>query len=109
MASYSPGALLTAAALWDEWKDRTTDEQLKSCIMIITEPNKFMAEVHDRMRVLLTEDQFASWLSVEAGTEVLKTMADDYLQRWPVSKRVISSKADADDATLIKPIEILVA
>jgi putative SOS response-associated peptidase YedK len=44
-------------------------------------PNKFMAEVHNRIRVLLTEDPFASWLSVEAGTEVLKTMADDYLQR----------------------------
>ena len=27
------------------------------------------------------------------------------LQRWPVSKRVNSSRADADDATLIEPIE----
>ena len=26
---------------------------LKSCTMIITEPNKFVAEVHDRMPVLL--------------------------------------------------------
>jgi hypothetical protein len=28
---------------------------------------------------------------------------NDYLQRWPVSKRVNSSKADPDDATLIEP------
>ena len=27
-----------------------------------------------------------------------------YLQRWAVSKRVNSSKADKDDATLIEPV-----
>ena len=42
---------LTAAGLWDEWKDRQTGERLKSCTMIITEPNDFAAEIHDRMPV----------------------------------------------------------
>jgi putative SOS response-associated peptidase YedK len=37
---------LTAAGFWDEWKDRTTEEQLKSCTVIITEPNGFVADVH---------------------------------------------------------------
>jgi hypothetical protein len=40
--------------------------------MIITAPNDFVAEVHDRMPVLLTEEQFAPWLSGEAGMEYLK-------------------------------------
>ena len=40
--------ILTAAGLWDEWKDRQTGERLKSCTMIITEPNDFAAEIHDR-------------------------------------------------------------
>jgi len=39
--------LLTAAGLWEEWKDRQTGERLKSCTMIITEPNDFAAEIHD--------------------------------------------------------------
>jgi putative SOS response-associated peptidase YedK len=99
--------LLTAAGLWDEWKDRASGEQIKSCTMIITEPNDFVAEIHDRMPALLTEDQFAPWLSGEAGTEMLKPAPNDYLQRWPVSKRVNSSKADADDATLIDPAEMV--
>ena len=43
--------LLTAAGLWDDWKDRQTGERLKSCTMIITEPNDFAAEIHDRMPV----------------------------------------------------------
>ena len=97
--------LLTAAGLWDEWKDHATGERLKSCTMIITEPNDFAAEIHDRMPAFLTEQQFAPWLSGEAGTEHLKPVPNGYLQRWPVSKRVNSSKADADDQTLIEPVE----
>jgi putative SOS response-associated peptidase YedK len=77
--------------------------------MIITEPNEFVAEVHDRMPVLLTEEQFAPWLSGDSQTEILAPAPNDYLQRWPVSKRVNSSKADADDATLIEPIEVAAA
>jgi putative SOS response-associated peptidase YedK len=100
---------LTAAGLWDEWKDRETGERLKSCTMIITEPNGFAAQIHDRMPAFLTEAQFTPWLSGEAGVEYLKPAPNDYLQRWPVSKRVNSSKADAEDATLIERVELAAA
>ena len=86
-----------------------TGERLKSCTMIVTEPNDFAAEIHDRIPAFLMEDQFAPWLSGEAGVEYLKPAPNDYLQRWPVSKRVNSSKADADDATLIEPVDLLIA
>ena len=94
---------LTVAGLWDEWRDRGTGEPLKSCTMIITESNKFVAEVHDRMPALLAEEDFEPWLSGAAGIGLLKPAAED-LQRWPVSKRVNSSKTPADDPTLIDPI-----
>jgi putative SOS response-associated peptidase YedK len=98
--------ILTAAGLWDEWKNRETGERIKSCTMIVGEPNEFAVDIHDRMPVFLSGDQFAPWLSGEAGAEVLKPAPKDFLQRWPVSKRVNSSKADADDATLIDPVEL---
>ena len=97
---------LTIAGLWDEWRDKASGETLKSCTMIITEPNNFVAEVHDRMPVLLAEKDFEPWLSGEAGLHLLKPAADDVLQRWPVSKRVNSSRASDDDPTLIDRIEI---
>jgi putative SOS response-associated peptidase YedK len=100
---------LTIAGLWDEWTDKETLKRLKSCAMIITEPNKFVAEVHDRMPVLLTEKQFDPWLSGEAGVESLKPAPNDYLQKWPVSKRVNSSRADDDDPTLIDKVELATA
>src|SRR3984893_17030909 len=96
---------LTIAGLWDEWTDKETLKRLKSCTMIITQPNKFVAEVHDRMPVLLTEKQFDPWLTGNAGIEYLKPAPNDFLQKWAVSKRVNSSRADDDDATLIEKVE----
>ena len=72
--------------------------------MIITEPNAFVAEVHDRMPVLLAEKDFEPWLNGGGGMELLKPAPNDTPQRWPVSKRVNSSKAPADDPTLIDRI-----
>ena len=99
------GQAMTFAGLWDEWKDRVTGERLKSCTMIITQPNDVAAEVHDRMPVILGPNDFASWLDV-GGTELLKPVANNVLQRWTVSKRVNSSKAPVDDPTLIEQIAI---
>jgi putative SOS response-associated peptidase YedK len=56
------------------------------------------------MPVILEAEQFEPWLTGNAGVELLKPAAEDALQRWPVSKRVNSSRADADDATLIDPL-----
>jgi putative SOS response-associated peptidase YedK len=97
--------VLTIAGLWDEWSNRETGEGLNSCAMIITEPNEFVAEVHDRMPVLLKHEQFEHWLSGGMSVEELKPVENDYLQRWAVSKRVNSSKADSNDPTLIDAVK----
>jgi putative SOS response-associated peptidase YedK len=91
---------ITFAGLWDAWHDKQAGETIKSCTMVITDANWFVAEVHDRMPVILEPDQFEPWLSGNAGIEVLQPAANDVLQKWPVSKRVNSSRAtegrDAD-------------
>jgi hypothetical protein len=43
----------------------------------------------------------------DAGVEYLRPAPNDLLQRWPVSKRVNSSKADADDPTLIEAVRAI--
>jgi putative SOS response-associated peptidase YedK len=97
---------LTIAGLWDEWHDKASGGTLKSCTMIITEPNEFVAGVHDRMPVLLAENDFDLWLSGEYGIELLKPAAEDLLQKWPVSKRVNNSRAPDDDLTLIERVSL---
>ena len=56
------------------------------------------------MPVLLQQNDFDKWLTGNAGTELLQPAAKDYLQTWPVSKRVNSSRAPDDDPTLIDRI-----
>jgi hypothetical protein len=89
---------------WALWRDKQAGETVKSCAMIVTDANDFVAEVHDRMPVILEPDQHEPWLMGNAGVDMLKPAADHTLQRWPVSKRVNSSRANADDATLSDPL-----
>jgi putative SOS response-associated peptidase YedK len=97
------------AGLWDEWKDIETGERLKSGTMVITEANNFVSEVHDRMPAILDAADFDAWLDRSAGLELLKPAANDLLQKWPVSRRVNSSRTSDDDATLIDRIELALA
>ena len=78
---------------------------LKSCTMLITEPNDFVAEVHDRMPVVL-EDEGLYAVAQRWRPGLLKPAANGVLQRWPVSRRVNSSRAPADDPSLIERVEV---
>lgn len=98
------GNIVAIAGLWDEWKNPDTGDTLKSCTMIITEPNRFVAEVHDRMPVILEKSQWEKWLTNKADIEILKPAPEDILLKRPVSKRVNSSRANDEDATLTEKI-----
>jgi putative SOS response-associated peptidase YedK len=78
--------------------------------MIISEPNKFVAGVHDRMPVILEEKQVDSWLDDSAVpaslVKMLKPAGERILACDPVSKRVNSSRTDGDDATLIEKVDL---
>ncbi len=88
--------ILTIAGIWDRWSDPDNDNKvLHSCAMVITQPNAFVAEVHDRMPVLLRPDQFNAWLDGSAGKKVLVPAAEDMLQKRPVSKRSIARERQA--------------
>ena len=56
------------------------------------------------MSVLLQPQDFDGWLAGTTGTELLKPAPDDYLQVWPVSRRVNSSRAPSDDLALIEQV-----
>jgi putative SOS response-associated peptidase YedK len=101
--SRQDGQVMTIAGLYDTWVYKGSDDAIKSCAMVITAPNDIVAEVHDRMPVVLEEKDFETWLTGN-GDEVralMRPAPNGALRRWPVSKRVNSSRADDADATLI--------
>ncbi len=56
---------------------------------------------------LLAQDDIEPWLTGTAGIELLKPAPNDLLLKWPVSKRVNSSRAGDDDPTLIEEVEMV--
>jgi putative SOS response-associated peptidase YedK len=97
------GQPLTIAGVYDTWHDRAANKNIQSCSMLITEPNKFAAEVHDPMPVILEREQFDTWMRTKDMREaamLLKPAAEDLLVRRPVSRRINSSKTSKDDSTV---------
>jgi putative SOS response-associated peptidase YedK len=77
--------------------------------MIITEPNDFAAEIHDRMPMFLTGK-----IRAVAEQRGWRRNSDASSKRLPatlaeVSKRVNSPKADPDDPALIDRVDLAVA
>jgi putative SOS response-associated peptidase YedK len=99
------GSLLSFAGLWDEWHDRVKNEKIASCTIIVTDANVFTRTIHDRMPVILDPENIGPWLKGDAGTELLKSAAEEALRMWPVSKRV-SKPGNTDDPTLIESIAV---
>lgn len=99
--------ILTFAGLWDRWQDPATGEQLVSCTILTTSPNEFMAELHDRMPVILNEGNRQAWLdSSIRDPAVIKQMflpfPSEEMRAYEVSKAV--NNPQNNDASLIEPV-----
>ena len=54
-----------------------------------TEPNELMSGIHNRMPVILGDEGRERWLDLDADpAEVLKPCPSDWLEAYPVDKRV---------------------
>ncbi len=91
------------AGLWESWEDRATGEVVETCTIITCEPNALMAELHDRMPVILDPADYDRWLdpSVPGAEELLRPCPAEWLEAVPVSTRVNSPRND--DESIIQP------
>jgi len=104
------GQVITIAGVQDGWTEPQSGERLRSCSMVITEANEFVSVIHDRMPVILEAEHFEQWMDGDAkdAAALMKPAEDALLQKWPVSRRVNSARADDSDATLVDKIELSV-
>lgn len=100
--SAKDGRPLTFAGIYDRWRDRETGEEITSCSIITCDANPFMHEIHNRMPVILQEQNWREWLA-EPRTDLLKPAPGDDLQAWRVSTNVNSSRYQGEDT--MQPIE----
>lgn len=89
---------LALAGLWSAWRDDGGD-WLRSCTIITAEPNELVAEVHDRMPVILPRQSWDLWLDTTVDdaavvAELLVAHPADTMEMWPVSTQVNSVRND---------------
>jgi putative SOS response-associated peptidase YedK len=95
------GNQMVMAGLWDEWTDKKTGERIKSCTIITCPPHALIGTLHDRMPVILAEEDWAKWLGEEPATNdelkaLLVPFKDDALTMWPVNRQKIGNVRNKD-------------
>jgi putative SOS response-associated peptidase YedK len=96
------GGPFAFAGLWSTWRS-PEGEDIESYTIMTTEPHDFMARSHNRMPVILGQDDHDRGLDLDADpTHVLKPCLADWLEAFPVDKRV--GDVRNNDPDLIRPI-----
>jgi putative SOS response-associated peptidase YedK len=94
------------AGLWENWHS-PEDEEIQSCTIITCEPNSLLAQIHNRMPVILDRNNCWEWLADKPENELaemLKPYSAEAMKCYPVGQMVNNPRVD--DINLIKPLEI---
>ncbi len=82
--------LFAFAGIWESWKD-AEEKVIHSFSIITTTPNNLMQSIHDRMPVILRQEDESAWLN-ESDTDLLKKLLLPYdsatMEAYPISKLV---------------------
>lgn len=96
--------LFAFAGIWEHWEG-SEDEVVESCSILTTDANDLIALVHDRMPVILPEESYDDWLSIDSDDStdlqsLLKPFPSDQMKAYPVGTEV--NKPSQDRPELIE-------
>jgi putative SOS response-associated peptidase YedK len=93
------------AGIWDGWKHPETGAIVRTFCIITTTANALVADIHDRMPVILPPEAHERWLAnIEPDPrDLLVPFPAELMMMWPISTRV--NKPDHDDPSILDPFE----
>lgn len=99
--SLADGSPFAFAGLWENWTSKESDESLQTTAIITTAASDFMAQLHQRMPVVMQPEHADRWLG--GDMELLSKVIDNSpsYQAWPVERTV--NNARNEDPALIEP------
>lgn len=103
------GAPLSFAGIWGTWTAADTGESIDSCAIITTTPNALLETIHDRMPVILAQEEWEAWFDPDYRPDepllaLLKPYNAQRIQAWPVSSAV--GKVANQGEELIRPVDV---
>ncbi len=93
------GKPFTFAGIWEHWQDKNGNE-LTTCAIITTTPNRLLQDYHDRMPVILDQNKRWDWLGTSTPTPDLLKI----LQPFPVEQMDFPEKMSAKSLYLNREI-----
>ena len=96
-------AIFAMAGIWDHWT-KTDGTRIHTFAILTTSANSILEGIHDRMPVILSENDEMKWISTANDTNfsaLLKPYPAELMDFYPVSPLVNS--VSNDDERLIKP------
>lgn len=93
------------AGLWESWLS-PEKEEIRSCTIITCPPNNLVAQIHNRMPVILDSRKCWGWLEdqpLENLADLLKPFPADEMSTYPVGLRVNNPRFDDPQCT--SPLE----
>lgn len=105
--SFKNMELFSFAGLYDIWKDPLNNREYKSFTIITTKANSLISDIHDRMPVILKQEDEKIWLDnniddIKTLTNLLKPFDSDKMLMYRVSNKVNNPKNDFKE--LLDPI-----
>ena len=90
--------LFSVAGLWSSWQG--PDGPVESCAIITTSASEELADIHDRMPVIIAPADYDAWL--EAGDQDLLRPCAGEMEAFAVSSRVNNPRNQGE--ALIQPV-----
>lgn len=94
------GKPFAIAGLWSAWKEPESGEWIETFTLLTTDPNELMQPIHNRMPVIVAQEDFGAWLNpanedIEALQALIRPAPADPFEAYPVSKAVNSPSNDS--------------
>lgn len=100
------GKVFGFAGLWEQWQS-PQGEEITSCTILTTKCNELLQPIHERMPVILQQQDYSLWLDPQVETpeplqQILNPYPSEAMIAYPVSTVVNSPKHNSSDC--IKPL-----
>jgi putative SOS response-associated peptidase YedK len=95
----------TVLPAFGNWKEPASGEWIRTFAIITTDANELVANIHDRMPVILAPNDYARWLGEKPDPrDLMRPFPAELMRMWPISTRV--NKPENDDPSIVEPIPL---
>lgn len=100
------GEVFALGGIWEYWKPKDGEgDAIVSAAILTTDANALMAPIHDRMPVIIPQEEYANWMDprtpAPALQDLMKPWPSEWLEAFAISTRVNNPRFD--DASVLEP------